>query len=103
MANLVQHRTKRPRVDQAMVGQLDEWKRVDLRPEPPQRDTAPKGGRREAGAHIGKRRRRWHRAGDRQAHIGLLIAVKRDPIATEQPASKARLALAEQLKVKVPD
>ena len=105
MADLVQDRAHRPGVDQPVVGQLDQRERVEL---------AARGGaagcraaerrRREAGAHVGERRRRRDRLrADAQVHEHVLVAVERDPVAGEQPLAERALPLPEQLEVEVPD
>ena len=76
---------------------------LSCRPEPPQRDLAPVGGRREAGAHVGERRRRRDRPGHAQPHERHLVAVEGDPVGGQQPGRDLGLALPEQLEVEVPD
>jgi len=44
----VQHRAQRPRVDQPVVGQLDQRERVELLAQPAQRDAAATAVQREA-------------------------------------------------------
>ena len=103
VADLVQDRAHRPRVDQPVVGQLHERERVELAAEPAQRDAAAERRGREAGPHVGERRRRRDAARVAEVHEHVLVAVERDPVAGDQPLAERALPLAEQLEVEVPD
>jgi hypothetical protein len=50
VADFVEDRAQRPRVDDAVVRKLDEGERVELAAEPAQWDLAAEGGWREASA-----------------------------------------------------
>ena len=78
-------------------------KRVVLASKLPQLDAALVGGRAESRSHVTERRRRRHRLFLADAEVGDLVAVERDAIGAQQPEAEARLPLAEQLEIEVPD
>ena len=101
--SVVQHCAERPRIHKAMVGQLNQGKRIELLSEPANRDAAPNCGGRESGLHVAERRRGRDGSCDTQSRVGGLVAIHRDAIASQQPLAVLSLALAEELKIEVPD
>src|SRR5690242_543409 len=98
----MEHSRERPGVHESVVRQLDQRERVELLPEPLQRNASSPGCRRETRAHVAERRRSGN--GLRQTKPGErhLIAIHGDSITTEQPRAILSLSLSEQLEVEVP-
>jgi len=88
VTDLVQDGAECPRIHETMIRKLDQRKWIELPAKPPQRDPASERGRRKARAHVSERRRRRQWFGDAHSKKGGLIAIKRNPVATQQPISE---------------
>src|ERR1051325_1081973 len=99
----MQHRAERPWIRQAVIRKLNERERIELRSQTSKRNAASKRSWRKTGAHVGERRWCRHRLRCPHTAIRCLIAIHSDAIASEQPITKPRLALTEQLEVKIPN
>src|SRR5262249_12259494 len=103
VADLVQHGPESPGIDEAVIGQLDERKRIDLLAQTGQRNATAEGGWSEAGPHVGKGRRSRDRARLAEARVSDPGAIEGNAVTAQKPIGILTLALTEQLKIEVPD
>ena len=58
---------------------------------------------RKAGTHVGKRRWCGNRFRRAESHVDVLIAVKRNAVAAQQPVGKLGLPLAKKFEIEIPN